>query len=231
MSEEKNTEAEIRDQEAQKEKDAPVKEDQSASGGQAPVGDEDKEKENKEEKKEPEGAEVCGDEKETSSAGEKSGDGSGDNGAEEKKEAPKTADEQKKEDDEKYMRLMAEFQNYKKRVAKEKQDIQTFANEKIVKELLEVLDNFERSLQHSDDIDENYVKGMEMIFQQLRKALEDAGLSEIDALGTEFDPTLHNAVMQEDSEEYESGKVSKVLQKGYKLNDKVIRAAMVAVVK
>ena len=126
---------------------------------------------------------------------------------------------------------MAEFQNYKKRVAKEKQDIQTFANEKIVKELLEVLDNFERSLQHSDDIDENYVKGMEMIFQQLRKALEDAGLSEIDALGTDFDPTLHNAVMQEDSEEYESGKVSKVLQKGYKLNDKVIRAAMVAVVK
>lgn len=231
MSEEKNTEAEIRDQEAQKEKDAPVKEDQSASGGQAPVGDEDKEKENKEEKKESEGAEVCGDEKEASSAGEKSGDGSGDNGAEEKKEAPKTADEQKKEDDEKYMRLMAEFQNYKKRVAKEKQDIQTFANEKIVKELLEVLDNFERSLQHSDDIDENYVKGMEMIFQQLRKALEDAGLSEIDALGTDFDPTLHNAVMQEDSEEYESGKVSKVLQKGYKLNDKVIRAAMVAVVK
>ena len=72
---------------------------------------------------------------------------------------------------------------------------------------------------------------MEMIFQQLRKALEDAGLSEIDALGTDFDPTLHNAVMQEDSEEYESGKVSKVLQKGYKLNDKVIRAAMVAVVK
>ena len=230
MSEEKNTEAEIRDQEAQKEKDAPVKEEQSASGGQAPVGDEDKAKE-KEEKKEPDGAEVCGDEKEASSAEEKSGDGSGDNGAEEKKEAPKTADEQKKEDDEKYMRLMAEFQNYKKRVAKEKQDIQTFANEKIVKELLEVLDNFERSLQHSDDIDENYVKGMEMIFQQLRKALEDAGLSEIDALGTDFDPTLHNAVMQEDSEEYESGKVSKVLQKGYKLNDKVIRAAMVAVVK
>lgn len=152
--------------------------------------------------------------------------------AEKTEEKSEEKTEEKADDgNEKYVRLMAEFQNYKKRVAKEKQDIQTFANEKIVKELLEVLDNFERSLQHSDDIDENYVKGMEMIFQQLRKALEDAGLSEIDALGTDFDPTLHNAVMQEDSEEYESGKVSKVLQKGYKLNDKVIRAAMVAVVK
>lgn len=230
MSEEKNTEAEIRDQEAQAEKETPVNGDQSASGDQAPVGDEDKTKENKE-KKDPDGADACGDDKEDAAAAEKSGDGSGDKSADEKEEAPKTADEQKKEDDEKYMRLMAEFQNYKKRVAKEKQDIQTFANEKIVKELLEVLDNFERSLQHSDDVDENYVKGMEMIFQQLRKALEDAGLSEIDALGTDFDPTLHNAVMQEDSDEYESGKVSKVLQKGYKLNDKVIRAAMVAVVK
>lgn len=229
MSEEKNTEAEIRDQEAQEEKETPVKEDQSAAGDQAPVDDEDKEKEKKED---PE-VECTGSEDKKDAAGEeKSGDGSGDEGSpEDKEETPKTADEQKKEDDEKYMRLMAEFQNYKKRVAREKQDIQTFANEKIVKELLEVLDNFERSLQHSDDVDENYVKGMEMIFQQLRKALEDAGLSEIDALGIDFDPTLHNAVMQEDSEEYESGKVSKVLQKGYKLNDKVIRAAMVAVVK
>ncbi|WP_417027198.1 nucleotide exchange factor GrpE [Baileyella intestinalis] len=150
---------------------------------------------------------------------------------EEKADSVKTAEQQKKEDDEKYMRLMAEFQNYKKRVAKEKQDIQSFANEKIITELLEVLDNFERSLEHSSDADENYVKGMEMIFQQLKTAMEKAGLKEIQALGEDFDPAVHNAVMQEESDELESGKVSKVLQKGYKLNDKVIRAAMVAVAK
>lgn len=150
---------------------------------------------------------------------------------EEKADSVKTAEQQKKEDDEKYMRLMAEFQNYKKRVAKEKQDIQSFANEKIITELLEVLDNFERSLEHSSDADENYVKGMEMIFQQLKTAMEKAGLKEIQALGEDFDPAVHNAVMQDESDELESGKVSKVLQKGYKLNDKVIRAAMVAVAK
>lgn len=164
---------------------------------------------------------------------EKKADGQpeGSEAPEEKADSVKTAEQQKKEDDEKYMRLMAEFQNYKKRVAKEKQDIQSFANEKIITELLEVLDNFERSLEHSSDADENYVKGMEMIFQQLKTAMEKAGLKEIQALGEDFDPAVHNAVMQEESDELESGKVSKVLQKGYKLNDKVIRAAMVAVAK
>ena len=164
--------------------------------------------------------------------GEKAdGQPEGSEAPEEKADSVKTAEQQKKEDDEKYMRLMAEFQNYKKRVAKEKQDIQSFANEKIITELLEVLDNFERSLEHSSDADENYVKGMEMIFQQLKTAMEKAGLKEIQALGEDFDPAVHNAVMQEESDELESGKVSKVLQKGYKLNDKVIRAAMVAVAK
>lgn len=164
--------------------------------------------------------------------GEKAdGQPEGSEAPEEKADSVKTAEQQKKEDDEKYMRLMAEFQNYKKRVAKEKQDIQSFANEKIITELLEVLDNFERSLEHSGDADENYVKGMEMIFQQLKTAMEKAGLKEIQALGEDFDPAVHNAVMQEESDELESGKVSKVLQKGYKLNDKVIRAAMVAVAK
>jgi molecular chaperone GrpE len=164
--------------------------------------------------------------------GEKTdGQPEGSEAPEEKADSVKTAEQQKKEDDEKYMRLMAEFQNYKKRVAKEKQDIQSFANEKIITELLEVLDNFERSLEHSSDADENYVKGMEMIFQQLKTAMEKAGLKEIQALGEDFDPAVHNAVMQEESDELESGKVSKVLQKGYKLNDKVIRAAMVAVAK
>lgn len=197
-----------------------------------------------EDKAEPENAETNQAESSANKASEETGDDQdapeeekadgqpeGSETPEEKADSVKTAEQQKKEDDEKYMRLMAEFQNYKKRVAKEKQDIQSFANEKIITELLEVLDNFERSLEHSSDADENYVKGMEMIFQQLKTAMEKAGLKEIQALGEDFDPAVHNAVMQEESDELESGKVSKVLQKGYKLNDKVIRAAMVAVAK
>jgi len=176
-------------------------------------------------------SEETGDDQDAPEEEKTDGQPEGSEAPEGKADSVKTAEQQKKEDDEKYMRLMAEFQNYKKRVAKEKQDIQSFANEKIITELLEVLDNFERSLEHSSDADENYVKGMEMIFQQLKTAMEKAGLKEIQALGEDFDPAVHNAVMQEESDELESGKVSKVLQKGYKLNDKVIRAAMVAVAK
>lgn len=176
-------------------------------------------------------SEETGDDQDAPEEEKTDGQPEGSEASEGKADSVKTAEQQKKEDDEKYMRLMAEFQNYKKRVAKEKQDIQSFANEKIITELLEVLDNFERSLEHSSDADENYVKGMEMIFQQLKTAMEKAGLKEIQALGEDFDPAVHNAVMQEESDELESGKVSKVLQKGYKLNDKVIRAAMVAVAK
>lgn len=144
-----------------------------------------------------------------------------------KKEADAVAQEK-----DRYMRLMAEFQNYKKRVASEKSDIHAFANEKIVTELVEVLDNFERALENDPAADiEAYTKGMGMIFEQMKTALVKAGLEEVEALGEEFDPTVHNAVMTEDSEEYESGKVSKVLQKGYTLNKKVIRPAMVTVTK
>ena len=176
-------------------------------------------------------SEETGDDQDAPEEEKADGQPEGSEAPEEKADSVKTAEQQKKEDDEKYMRLMAEFQNYKKRVAKEKQDIQSFANEKIITELLEVLDNFERSLEHSGDADENYVKGMEMIFQQLKTAMEKAVLKEIQALGEDFEPAVHNAVMQEESDELESGKVSKGLQKGYKLNDKVIRAAMVAVAK
>lgn len=133
---------------------------------------------------------------------------------------------------ERYMRLMAEFQNYKKRAAKEKSDIHAYANEKIVGDLLPVLDNFERALDSTaTDDPEGYAKGMALIFEQMRTALEKAGLQAIDALGQDFDPTKHNAVLSEDTEEYDSGKVSKELQKGYSLNGKVVRPSMVAVAK
>ena len=152
---------------------------------------------------------------------------------EEQKAEDNKAEEQKAEEQEseRYMRLMAEFQNFKRRAAKEKSDIHAYANEKIIGELLPVLDNFERALEMENTDPEGFAKGMDLIFQQLKTALEHAGLSEIQALGEDFDPNVHNAVMTEQSEELEDGKVSKVLQKGYKLNDKVIRPSMVSVVR
>ncbi|MCI5722178.1 MAG: nucleotide exchange factor GrpE, partial [Firmicutes bacterium] len=124
--------------------------------------------------------------------------------------------------------LMADFQNYKRRVEKEKSDIYAYANEKIVSELLNVIDNFERALQH-ECADERYVEGMQMIFKQFAGVLEKAGLEEITAEGEDFDPNFHNAVMTEDNPEFGSGKVTEVLQKGYLLNKKVIRPSMVKV--
>lgn len=128
----------------------------------------------------------------------------------------------------KYMRLMADFQNFKRRTEKEKGDIYAFANEKLIGELLNVIDNFERALAAGNSED-SFVQGMEMILKQLLGVLEKAGASEIKALGEDFDPNYHNAIMMEDTAEYESGKVSGVLQKGYILNNKVIRPSMVKV--
>lgn len=151
--------------------------------------------------------------------------------AEEKATEEASAEEQESE---RYMRLMAEFQNFKRRAAKEKTDIHAFANERIVSDLLPVLDNFERALGQEAEASENeelknYAKGMELIFEQLKAALEKAGVKEIEALGEDFDPNVHNAVMTEQTDKYEDGKISKVMQKGYKLNDRVVRPSMVAV--
>ena len=130
----------------------------------------------------------------------------------------------------KYLRLAADFQNFKRRTEKEKSDIYAYANEKMALDLLDVIDNFERALVHQDDCkDEKMKEGMELIFKQLQGVLEKNKITEIPALGEDFDPNVHNAVMTNASEDYESGKVSAVLQKGYKLNNKVIRPAMVMV--
>ena len=128
----------------------------------------------------------------------------------------------------KYQRLMADFQNYKRRTEKEKSDIYAYANEKLILGLLEVIDNFERAVL-SETADEKYAEGMEMIFKQLKGVLEKSGLEEIKALGEGFDPNFHNAVMTEDNDQFESGSVTVVLQKGYTLNGKVIRRSMVKV--
>lgn len=147
---------------------------------------------------------------------------------EESREDEAEKDESEESGDEKYMRLMADFQNYKRRTEKEKAEVFSYANEKIVTELLSVLDNFERALAQ-ESADEKYAEGMELIFRQMRDVLTKAGLAEIDAVGKEFDPNFHHAVMTDDNADFESGQVTAVLQKGYTLHDKVIRPAMVRV--
>ena len=147
---------------------------------------------------------------------------------EESREDEAEKDESEESGNEKYMRLMADFQNYKRRTEKEKAEVFSYANEKIVTELLSVLDNFERALAQ-ESADEKYAEGMELIFRQMRDVLTKAGLAEIDAVGKEFDPNFHHAVMTDDNADFESGQVTAVLQKGYTLHDKVIRPAMVRV--
>lgn len=167
-------------------------------------------------------------EPEEAKADEKAGEKAGFE-AEAEPEEKKEEESAEEQESERYMRLMAEFQNFKRRAAKEKSDIHAFANERIIGDLLPVMDNFERALETETEDTEAYAKGMQLIFEQMKTALEKAGLKEIEALGLDFDPNVHNAVMTDNTEEYENDKISKVLQKGYKLNDKVIRPSMVAV--
>lgn len=130
-----------------------------------------------------------------------------------------------------YLRLAADFQNFKKRSEKEKSDIYAHANKEIALDMLEVIDSFEIALSHKDSVEKNFVSGMEKILKQFQTVLEKNGIEEISVEGEEFDPIFHHAVMTEDTEDFESGHVSAVLKKGYMLNGKVIRAAMVKVAK
>lgn len=150
---------------------------------------------------------------------------------EEVKEEESEKSEKDEEDEDlkaKHLRLMADFQNYRRRAEEAKLRSYSHGREDLVTEILPVLDNFERALE-ADSEDGNFKEGIEMIFKQLMDQLTKAGLSEIEALGEEFDPNFHNAVMTEDSEEYDSNHVTAVLQKGYKFKDKVIRPSMVKV--
>lgn len=129
---------------------------------------------------------------------------------------------------EKYLRLDAEYYNYRTRSLKEKQDAYDNALMKTVTEVLSVIDNFERAA-CADCSDENYKKGVDMIFRQYLAILEKLGVSEIPAEGQPFDPNLHNAVSSCEDENLGENTVAAVLQKGYALGKKVIRHAMVTV--
>lgn len=125
------------------------------------------------------------------------------------------------------LRTAAEYDNYRKRTAKERMELTSDITAKTAGEFLPVLDNLERALA-SNCTDENYKKGVEMIYNSFVETLKGLGVEEIEAV--DFNPSFHQAVQQVESDELESGKISAVFQKGYKLGDKVLRFAMVAVV-
>lgn len=131
---------------------------------------------------------------------------------------------------EKYQRLMADFANYKQREEKSKADFKKFASSSLVEKLLPVLDNFDRALKDKDPEDP-FVKGVIMTRDELIKILKNEGLEEIASDGEKFDHNLHHAVMTEESETVEEDYIIETFQKGYTLNGRVLRPAMVKVSK
>lgn len=140
-------------------------------------------------------------------------------------------DEQIKELNDKILRNLAEFDNFRKRTEREKSQMFEIGAKSIIEKILPTIDNFERAIASvPDDLKGNaYVDGIEKIYKQLMTNLEDAGVKPIEALGAKFDPNLHNAVMHEDNEEFGEDTVSAELQKGYTYHDSVIRHSMVKV--
>lgn len=136
---------------------------------------------------------------------------------------------EEKEND--YLRLRADFDNYRRRVQKDTEASAKYRSQSLVNELLPVLDNFERALEISATTEESksLLKGVEMVFRMFKQALESEGVQEINPEGETFDPNFHQAVMQEASDSHESGTVIQTLQKGYQLKDRIIRPAMVKV--
>ncbi|WP_454941671.1 nucleotide exchange factor GrpE [Evtepia sp.] len=133
-----------------------------------------------------------------------------------------------REKDDQYLRLLAEYDNYRKRSQKEKENAWTTARADTIKELLPVYDNLERALKQ-ETCDEAYAKGVEMTMNQLKSVLEKLGVEEIPAQGQPFDPNFHNAVMHMEDEAFGENMVAEVFQAGFKLGEKVIRHALVKV--
>jgi molecular chaperone GrpE len=136
---------------------------------------------------------------------------------------------------ERLLRTTADFDNFKKRAAREKTEAVQYANVNLLQKLLPVLDNFEMALAAVEAVKEEKLaplkSGVAMIQQQLKSALTETGLEEIDATGKQFDPTLHEAVSQQESNDVKEGHVLQQLRKGYRMKDRLLRAATVIVAK
>lgn len=129
------------------------------------------------------------------------------------------------------LRTQADFDNFRKRTQKEKEDFAKYASSKLITELLPIIDNFERAISAAGDIADNdsFAKGVGMIFRQLEGVLKAEGLEPMEAVGQPFNPEFHQAIMQVESDEHEEGIVVEEVQKGYMLKDRVLRPAMVKV--
>ena len=133
--------------------------------------------------------------------------------------------------EDKYLRTYADFDNFRKRVAREKEEVVTATSENLLREFLEVKDHLEQALTHASDSAEikSLREGVELTLKQLRKYLEKAGVEEINALGEPFDPTYHEAIHQEKSAEYKPGTVVHEYQRGYLFRKKLLRPSRVTV--
>ena len=142
--------------------------------------------------------------------------------------------EKTQEAEENYVRLLrlaADMENLKKRQERERAELLQFANESLIKELLPVVDNLERALDHGRQLEapEALLEGIERVYQGFLKALDRFGVTPFDSVGQPFDPAFHNAMMQEEAPEVPDGSVIKELQKGYLMNQRLLRPAMVVV--
>lgn len=149
-----------------------------------------------------------------------------------KKEKANKLQEKVDELEDRVKRQMAEFDNFRKRSEKEKSAMFETGAKSVVEKILPVVDNFERGLAglSEEEIKQPFAEGMNMVYKQLMTELEKLEVKPIEAVGCEFNPERHNAVMQVESEEYESGIIAQELQKGYTYRDSVVRHSMVAVV-
>lgn len=135
------------------------------------------------------------------------------------------------ENEEKYLRLYAEFENYKRRIQKENEINKTYQAQRVLTDILPAIDNIERALQieGDDEAFKSLQKGVQMVHESLINALKDNGLEVIKTEGEAFDPNIHQAVVQDDNPDFKSGEITQELQKGYKLKDRVLRPSMVKV--
>lgn len=130
-----------------------------------------------------------------------------------------------------WQRSVAEFANYKKRINRERAEFHLQAKGEVIKDYLEIVDDLERALQDRPEIGEGaqWAEGIEIIYKKLMAKLEAEGITPMKALGEQFDPNIHEALMQQESEDHESGEVIEVLQEGYWIGDKVLRPALVRI--
>ena len=133
---------------------------------------------------------------------------------------------------EQFLRAVADFDNYRKRIERERRELSEYAAADVLLDLLPIIDNFERALQAPATGDtEAFKRGIELIHKQMLDLLRKRGVSHIDAHGADFDPNVHQAVIHEPSEEHREGEVMEELQRGYKLGDRLLRPSMVKVAK